>query len=705
MVVFTVAGSLALMNAAKKTEFTPQDKAYYASSALVNFVRPGLTIKIVSASIATDGTIQVDYKISDPKGLPLDLSGVTTPGTMSVSFLAAYIPRGQTEFYSYITRTQTSSITKNSAVQAAADSGGTTAKVADGEYLYTFKTKAAGSSGAAWDPTLTHRIGVYGSRNLTEFDLGTNYDDDTYTFVPNGSAVTTVRDIVRTDSCNQCHDQLAFHGGSRRSMELCIMCHTAQSTDPDTGNTIDMQVMTHKIHMGSQLPSVIAGKPYQIIGFGNSVSDWSTVVYPSDPRRCETCHQSTTGAAQADYWLKVPTRAACGSCHDDVNFATGANHVNLPQVTDNQCASCHIPQGELEFDASIRGAHTIPAQSVTRPGLVFNILSVDNGQAGKKPTVTFTMRDNSGAGILLSAMKTSPNRIGLVLAGPTTDYGFTSFGSDVTTAGYVSENPVNTGSCSSDGTCTYTFTHAIPATATGTFAIGIEGRRSLTLLPGTTQQTTTQYGATNKVFYFSVDGSTVKPRRTVVAISKCNSCHAALSLHGENRNQIEQCVLCHNSGETDKGNRVNATVAADKAAPPQAIQFAYMIHRIHTGEKMVEDGASYTIVGFGGSHNDFSDVRYPVFSNAGSVGDTAKCTMCHVNSSEDSFPTGKAAMVNPQGLINPEPVTTAACNGCHVTTPYLAHAVSQTDPKLGESCDVCHSGGADFDAIKEHAGK
>ena len=79
-----VAASVALMGAAKKTEFNVHDKAYYASPATVNFVRPGLTIKIVSAGIAQDGTISVDYKLTDPKGLPLDSAGVTTPGAISV---------------------------------------------------------------------------------------------------------------------------------------------------------------------------------------------------------------------------------------------------------------------------------------------------------------------------------------------------------------------------------------------------------------------------------------------------------------------------------------------------------------------------------------------------------------------------------------------------------------------------------------------
>src|ERR1019366_2864054 len=99
-----ITGSVVLMSAPKKTAFTPHDKAYYASEATVNFVRPGLTLKVVSATIAQDGTISVDYKVADPDGLPLDPAGITTPGAVSVSFLCAYIPKGQTQFYDYNSR-------------------------------------------------------------------------------------------------------------------------------------------------------------------------------------------------------------------------------------------------------------------------------------------------------------------------------------------------------------------------------------------------------------------------------------------------------------------------------------------------------------------------------------------------------------------------------------------------------------------------
>src|SRR5215469_4556820 len=74
------------IKAEQKLMFAPYEKAYYADPAVVGFVRPGLLITIVSAKIAPDGTISVDYKLSDPQGVPLDRSGVATPGPISLSF-------------------------------------------------------------------------------------------------------------------------------------------------------------------------------------------------------------------------------------------------------------------------------------------------------------------------------------------------------------------------------------------------------------------------------------------------------------------------------------------------------------------------------------------------------------------------------------------------------------------------------------------
>jgi OmcA/MtrC family decaheme c-type cytochrome len=729
LVLVVVAGSIVMLSGQKivNRQLTPHDKAFFAPQATVEYVNPGLNFSVVSAKIATDGTISVDFKVTDTTtatALPLDIAGILTPGVVSPKFLADYIPKGQEEFSSYITTTATAVTGGATAIQAAGDSGGTTTTVATGEYIYTYKTKAP----AGFDPTLTNRIGIYGSRNLTQWDMGTFNASVTYDFVPAGGTPAP-RDVVRQADCNSCHSTLSFHGGSRVGVSLCIMCHTQQTSDPNTGESLDAKVFIHKIHMGSSLPTVkVAGAPYQIYGHGG-YSDWSTVVYPSnpsDPRDCAgSCHNPKNGAAQTNVWMTKPSRAACGSCHDDVNFATGASnfanntgYVNhLPQVDDTQCAGCHIPQGELPFDVSIIGAHTNPTNYVGNPGINFTISKVTNGTPGKFPTVSFSVKDNAGNGITMASLTGGSNRLALVIAGPTTDYGYTNFGSDVTTPGYVSENPVPTASCDGSGNCTYTFTHAIPATAKGTYSVGIEGRRGVTINPGTTTAVTSEYGGANVVFNFSVDGSTIVPRRTVVALANCNGCHTKLSLHGENRNQIQMCVLCHNPSEGDESTRPTAVVAADKTAPIQGINFAQMIHSIHTGDKLGAAGLSYTIVGFGGSHNDFgaafapvpasipnTGVRYPAMIN-GSVGDTPNCSMCHVTGTEAILPVGKNPVYDPAALINPVPATTSACTACHFDVPTMAHAVINTDPKFGESCTVCHAAGAAYDVTAVHAGQ
>lgn len=681
------AGAAFLLSS-EGSPFTSRDKAAYIDPKLIDFVRPGLTTKVVGASIASDGTIKAQIKITDPKGLALDREGVSTPGAVSISLIAAHIPANVATYVSYTTRTATSTITKATAIQAGTDSGGTWAKLGDGLYEYTFKTKATNFVSSE-----THSIGVYSSRNLSEFNLGTQYSDDVYTWVPGGGQVVKVRDVIRTATCNKCHDPLSAHGGARQKVELCVLCHTPQTVDPDTGNTVDFTVMVHKIHMGEKLPSVESGHPYQIIGFGNSVIDFSGVRFPvtqlegNGVAKCDTCHDPNSGAKQADAWLK-PSRAACGSCHDNVNFATGENHANLPQISDNQCGTCHQVQGELEFDISIKGAHTFPEFSATRPGINVKVLNLTGGR-GEKPTVTYKVTDDSGAAIAMKDLQTTPNRLGLVLAGPAVEYGSVSFGSDVTTPGYVSEDPTRTAVCGSDGTCTYKFTHAIPADAKGTYSVGIEGRRGLTLLAGTKQERSTEYGAVNDVYYFSVDGSKVAPRRQVVSIDSCNSCHNFLNTHGTNRNRIEQCVLCHNPANTDAARRPAA------AKPDQTVSFAYMVHRIHAGEKATPN-REYTVYGFGNVPYDFTEVRFP--------GDLRNCAKCHINNSQqiDGKEDVLSAVKAPRSLLDPMPGITAACLGCHTSTAAASHALANTT-KLGESCSACHGQGADFSIDKEHA--
>ena len=479
-----------------------------------------------------------------------------------------------------------------------------------------------------------------------------------------------------------------------------MTCHNPGNLDPNDGKSFDAKVFFHKLHMGASLPSVVAGGTYSVVNsFGTS--DYSKVVFPADPgdpRRCETCHEQTTGAAQQTAFMTNPTRVACGSCHDDVNFVSGANHPGGPQFDDNQCATCHAPAGS-DFDASILGAHTAPTASTLLAGLAVNIAKVANGTAGTAPVVSFTVLNTAGAAVPLSKL----GSISFTMAGPTTDYGYTTFGT-ATTPGYVTESAAGA-TCDVSGNCQYTFTHVVPATSTGTYAIGVEARRTDVLNVDIGGQLSIQYGAPNKVSYFSVDGSPVVPRRAVVAIANCNQCHVSLQLHGALRNNTEYCVMCHNPSNTDVSVRSSAVVASDKAAPPQGINFNTLVHRIHDGVNMAADKRTYIVVGFGGSHNDFSGTLFPALSPTGAATDLKNCSMCHVNSSEQAAVS--LTGLNPvtrslRDLINPIQPTASACSGCHLDLATASHFLANTT-SLGESCAVCHSSGAAFAVDQVHA--
>jgi OmcA/MtrC family decaheme c-type cytochrome len=679
-----------------QSPFTQRDKAFYADEATINFVRPGLVFKILGHEIASDGTVKVRFRITDPKGVPLEREGINTPGPVSTSFILAYLPNDGDHWRAYTTRLKTSTwppTAGRQARQASADTGGSYQKVADGEYIYTFGTKLP----ANYDKTATHAISLYGNRNLSEFELGVNYATDNYYFVPDGSAVKRVRQVITTDSCNKCHEDLRFHGGSRKGMDNCILCHTpaytignlaVQNTNPETGNTIDMTVMIHKIHMGANLPSVQAGKPYQFVGFGNALHDYSKVGMPSGASNCQWCHEERNQkATHKNAWLTNPTRDACGSCHDNVNFATGEGHLGIIQISDRQCKNCHIPEGELDFDASIKGAHVLPQLSSLLRGAVATIERIENTAPGQRPRITFTLKDRQGKPMAISELLPGAGnaRLAFTLAGPTTDYG-AGIGTS-TTRGYVSEVVTATAVTGSPGLYTYTMTAAIPADAKGTWTIALEGRSHERILQGTLKEMAVQATIPNQVKYFSVDGSSVAPRRVVTTTATCNVCHARLwFLHGQNRDAIENCVICHNPSMTDAARRPAAQ------APPESINMATMIHRIHTGKDQPRD---YTIYGFGNIPHNYNHVAMPAPASA------ASCNLCHVNNSHREA-KGVLATVDPRGWLNPMQPTAASCLGCHASQEAASHALAHTTT-LGESCGVCHGPGKTYSVDKVHA--
>ena len=238
-------------------------REFYMTADDLGFIRPGFHITLNSITIPEDRKPVVDLSFTDDFQQPLDRTGTTTPGSLSISQILAWWDADARHYTAYTTRKQTSPITGNAAIQASSDAaksssnpnGGVWTDVEVGHSIYKFGTELP----ADFDVTKTHTLAIYASRNVTDF-IGKNYYDNLeYDFRPDGQDVTETWDKTTNAACNRCHDLLSAHGGSRQDIKLCVTCHQPQTVDPDTGNTVDMKVMIHKIHRGEFLPSVEAG--------------------------------------------------------------------------------------------------------------------------------------------------------------------------------------------------------------------------------------------------------------------------------------------------------------------------------------------------------------------------------------------------------------------------------------------------------------
>jgi OmcA/MtrC family decaheme c-type cytochrome len=362
---------------------------------------------------------------------------------------------------------------------------------ADGSFTYTFATAIPAAYIAPYNTTSpgtapgdltgqpllagTYTIGEYFSWKFTvdgvsHTDAGNAEADLLY-----GGATTLVpREAVKQDNCNQCHEVLQAHGGSRRDVKLCILCHTAGATDGEAQPaSIEFKVMVHKIHNAAHLPSVLgvstnpdgsrnyAAMPAPYVVNGDDFSDIHFPVWPNAqipmPRdqgysalpapsqaledtiregaaNCIVCHGDPDGPgpltapAQGDLYKAQPSREACGACHDDVIWGQPytANMQTMPaQANDSNCALCHATSGN---NLAVQDAHTHPLNNPTfNPGLHIVLSNLaeagtNNGNGkidpGEKIAITFTIKDDSGASVTPSSLAS----ISAVLSGPSTNY-------------------------------------------------------------------------------------------------------------------------------------------------------------------------------------------------------------------------------------------------------------------------------------------
>jgi OmcA/MtrC family decaheme c-type cytochrome len=262
--------------------------------------------------------------------------------------------------------------------------------------------------------------------------------NDTYDFLLGNATTIEHREVVKVENCERCHIDVRAHGGNRKDINNCILCHVSGAEDKNEptvhngtpGVSVDFRVMIHKIHSGEHLPSVngvatnqdgsrnydAPPTPYIVLGNSNSVNDFSHVPFPVWPNltfpmprdqgytaltssqkaqedlirtgvtHCQKCHGDPDGTgpltapAQGNLAYDNSSRRACGACHDDIDWAKpyAANLLVMPaQMDDASCTFCHQQTGGTLSPVS---GHLHPINDpVVNPGIHFEILSVAEG--------------------------------------------------------------------------------------------------------------------------------------------------------------------------------------------------------------------------------------------------------------------------------------------------------------------------------------
>lgn len=683
---------------------------------------PGLKVTVQSATVQ-NGVARVVFKVTDDKGVLLDRSGKFTEGAVATRFLLAWLGddvSGNPGKYTVYTVNAQGQATYDPGVNNAANY----TLVSEGVYEYRFQAPIT----LAGD-TRTHSVGFQAERTYQ----GLRYTaDGVFNFIPAGGAVSAKREMVTNDSCNACHNRLEFHGGARRSVELCITCHNPQSVDPETGNSVDMGEMVHKIHMGANLPSNLAGGQYKIIGYGGAVHDYSGIHIPQDMKNCTTCHVSEAqdGAAA----MQIATRQTCNTCHDRISYevtppAGFVQHTGGAFPNDQACGVCHPGTGATN---SIFNVHrTAKNDPAFKDDLVMEVVSVTNTAPGQSPVLRFRVSTN---GAPRNIFATPVPRINATLSGPTTDYrwykNIVVVQSATNTQGWSTASGATLVADGNEYVYTFPPTGNIPANETGSGALTLEGYFTHTEGIGANAKSFVIVGRQPIAFYAITDSVTV-PRRQIVSDASCNNCHKELGFHSNgSRSGTQGCVQCHAAPLTNQGR-----ISRFEGSTPvlvESVDLKVMAHKIHMASHLTQPyqlGAmpAPSAANPAGTILDFNAIHVPGFMQ--------DCTTCHLpNTFQLPMPQGLAGTVMEVRTCTEDPALdtndfcdkpgvgetvawkvtqtwqvppeTAVCTSCHDSYATQAHAYVNTTTlptgQLVESCATCHGPGKTYDIAKSH---
>ena len=626
------------------------------------------------------------------------------------------------------------------------DTGSSLVDNGDGSYTFTFITDVTNVAGVTWEPSLTHRVaGQIGASNPPLEPQNMVYD-----YVPAGGAISTTRTITVMETCNECHDDLVFHG-RRFKTEYCTQCHNPDLADGEG----DMAFMTHRIH---------ASGKFDVL---DDAIDYSEVTYPQDVNNCRKCHNETNAATpDGGNWMNVPSIAACSGCHSELSPSHGGGGGG------DSCLGCHNDG----IAPSIETAHLTANATPNNPNLLAGQRSITyelieatvNGS--NDVTVKFKILSD-GTPLDISNLPKDlldPGRYpGFLLAWALPQDGidepmdYNNFGARAAqplSLGLNAFSPIETegaiGTMSFDagtGVNTAVITDEDSQFPDGATlrAVGLQGYLQQDL-DGDGDSDASLHTPSAVV---AVTGDDV--RRTVVDSASCANCHEWFEGHGGNRTyNIQICTLCHVPNLSSSGRAVTDPTArgldedlADAVAagtldssvdpddpltyPEDAQNLKDMVHGIHSADDRTRH---YQHVR-GPTRQGYYDWSHITFPRGAS---TANCKLCHIDgtyelpltadllgttvrtttdTNGEEYDPEAAFKGVPNGADWVNTPTASSCFYCHTSSDAMAHmmqnggllsspigGVYTNRSSLGgtyESCAVCHGPGkaADLEAV------
>lgn len=662
------------------------------------FTAPGLDLEVTGLTVLA-GRATVSFRLDDQPGdggAPLDRLGRLTAGAVDVRFALGQLADGADGGYLPFTVRADAGV----GVLEARETGFEVLDVLRGEYRYTFAAPLAG-----FDASRTQTIVGAATRTIDGQAVRAR---SSFSTVPAGGPVLA-RGAVTDAKCDACHGALAAHAEGFDTVTQCLACHAVGAVDLATNNSLELGALTHRIHRGAQLPSVVAGGTYALTGSDGGLVDHSTARFPQSIERCEACH----GGAQGETWKTKPSAPSCLGCHDTLVFSGpvpdgGALHVGNVAATDT-CSTCHPPLNGL---APIVSGHVDPSFDTTQALTLF-IRPMSPVGPAQQPSFTFEVTVNGQPRNILTAPLA---RLSATLAGPNSDFVTawtigtnTNPWAQVTLQGSGASGTLSAVDAAA-GIFSYTFpsTVTVPAVATGSYSLGLEGRINALEPRGV---------AASPVRAFAVTDATAQPRREVIDAARCNACHFRLEAHAGTRVDAAGCVLCHSPGNANDERIARfegSTVLAE------SVDFKVLIHRIHAGAALTQPYVlgvqAPTMSNPAGFSRQYNDVRFPRA--------LSDCCACHLPGTHALPGVGTASSVWQQLSCSEDPsadidsyctspfwnVTTttrvrpqaAACLGCHDAPFTAAHAELNTTAAGVEACATCHGPGAGWDVDAVH---